>query len=296
MKTKIPFLNKVTLVSSNCGEPLEIKSSSAGLGWDGVLVERGISPYFHPKDVVTPNFYFAIEMRNTFKWNIEKSGELFELVTEPGDIWINPPYTPFTHNIDVACDFLIVNISKERLYKHFNGNVPEEVEFLNNYNINDKTLEHLMYLLMFEVDNKGVNGANHLDGILDMFSNYFIEHFSNYNDIVRERTVSSVITMSDIELIDDYIDSNLEYSISIEELAEQVSLSKFYFLKEFKRLMFVTPYQYIVSRKIEEAKQRVTEGIDSMTKIAYDLGFSDSSHFTRTFKRVVGVTPKEYKK
>ena len=62
MKTSIPFYHKVTNVRSNCGDPLNIELSSKDLAWEGILLERGSSPFFYPKDVVTPNFYFAIEM------------------------------------------------------------------------------------------------------------------------------------------------------------------------------------------------------------------------------------------
>lgn len=296
MKTNIPFYHKVTDVVSNCGEPLDITLSSHLLNWEGVLVERGTSPYFHPKDVVTPNFYFAIEMENTYSWDALKSGEKIALVTEPGDIWINPPNTPFTHNIDMPCHFLIVNISAETMYSHFSGQLPDSLEFLNNYNIQDKTLEHLMYLLLFEVENKGKNGSWYLKHLLKLYSNYFIRHYSNYNDLISEQTTSTIIRSQEMTLINQYITKNIMNPITIEELALEINVSKFHFLKEFKKYNGLTPYQYIMNIRIDEATERLKNTSDRITTIAYDLGFSDSSHFSRTYKRVTGKSPNSIRK
>ena len=254
MKTSIPFMHKTTKIKSNCGDPLEIKLSSKELSWDGILVERGVSPFFHPKDVVTPNFYFAIEMQNTFDWSVTKNGEQIDLHTEPGDIWVNPPYTPFTHNIDVPCNFLIVNISQEKLFKSFDGKLPDNLEFLNNYSLQDKPLEHFLYLLLFETENKGKNGKDYIDNIIKMISNYYIKHYSNFNDLIKHRKPSSLITNEDMLEIDNYIEENLSIPITIEDLASILSVSKFYFLKEFKRANMITPYQYIIDKKMKAAK------------------------------------------
>lgn len=295
MKTSIPFYHKVTGVHSNCGDPLNIEFSSNDFDWDGLLVEKGTSPHFYPKDVVTPNFYFAIEMENTYSWSAVKSGNEVTIHTEPGDLWINPPNTPFTHNIDVPCNFLIINISEERMYKSFDGVIPEGITFLNNYSIQDKTLEYLMYLLLFEVQSGGHNGAWFIDHTMKLFSNYFIHHYSNYDDLIRNANLSSIIGPSEMKTIDSYINENISLSISIEDLANELNISKFHFLNEFKKYNGITPYQHILNTRIEKARTLLSQSEMKITEIAHSLGFSDSSHFSRTFKKTTGQSPKSYR-
>jgi len=295
MKTSIPFFHKVTNIKSNCGDPLDIKLSSHSLNWQGILVERGVSPFFYPKDVVTPNFYFAIEMENTYSWQALKGEKETILNTEPGDIWINPPNTPFTHNIDVPCNFLIINMSPETMMSHFEGHLPEGLIFLNNYSIQDKTLEHLMYLLLFEVEAKGSNGRWYLEHVLKLFSNYFIRHYSNYRDLKDDKKKSSIIDQKEMTIINEYIDENISLSITIEDLANELLVSKFHFLNEFKKYTGYTPYQHILNVRITRAKKMLMDPEIKITTIAHELGFSDSSHFSRTFKKSTGYSPKSFR-
>lgn len=57
--------------------------------------------------------------------------------------------------------------------------------------------------------------------------------------------------------------------------------------------MGVTPHQYILQRRIEKAKYLLQQGKLSIAEVAATVGFCDQSHFTRYFKRIVGVTPKQ---
>ncbi|WP_240838919.1 helix-turn-helix domain-containing protein [Acidaminobacter sp. JC074] len=295
MKTSIPFYHKVTGIKSDCGNPLDISLSSKDLNWEGILLERGTSPHFYPKDVVTPNFYFAIEMENTYSWRALKDGEQINISTEPGDIWINPPNTPFTHNIDVPCNFLILNISEKVMLDNFDGHLPEKLEFLNNYSIQDKTLENLIHLLFIEMESRGQNGKWFIDHAIKLFSNYFIRHYSNYYDLIDKVSRSSIIGPSEMDQIDEYIEENISLPIAIEDLANVLNVSKFHFLNEFKKYKGITPYQYILNRRIDRAKDMLRNPENKITTIAFELGFSDSSHFSRTFKKVVGLSPKSFR-
>jgi AraC family transcriptional regulator len=295
MKTVIPFHHKVTGIKSNCGDPLNITVSSRNLNWDGVLVEQGSSPHFHPKDVVTPNFYFAMELEHAYNWRLEQDGDMVPFSTEPGDIWINPPNTPFTHNIDVACYFLIINISEERLLNSFDRKLPKGLKFLNNYNIQDKTLKDLMSLLLTETESGGQNGPWFVDYVIKLFSNYFIRHYSNYTDLVKEIPNSSIIGEKEIHKINIYIDKHISESITIDDLANELLISKFHFLNEFKKTTGYTPYQHIQNTRIDAAKKLLLDKDMKILAIAHRLGFSDNSHFSRSFKKATGISPKAYR-
>ncbi|MCH4889221.1 helix-turn-helix transcriptional regulator [Acidaminobacter sp. JC074] len=294
MKTNIPFLMK-SGEKSNCGDPLDISLSSHHLNWDGVLVEKGTSPYFYPKDVVTPNFYFAMELKVTYHWLLETKDGTVPSITEPGDIWINPPNTPFTHNIDVPCNFLIINISEEKMVKSFDGILPKGLVFLNNYNIQDTTLQNLMTILLNEVETGGHNGTWLVDKIINVFSNYFIRHFSNYYDLLNKKQEASILDENDFNKVNNYIHNHLSEGITIDDLADELNISKFHFLNEFKKLTGITPYQHLLKVRIDLAKKALSNLDKSITSIAYDLGFSDNSHFSRTFKKATGDSPKNYR-
>lgn len=294
MKTHIKYIDNISENISNCGQPLVIELSSYNLNWEGILIEKGYSPYFYPNNVITPYFYFALAIDSKFNWKIKDNNELKSLKTETGEIWINPPNTPFSHIIDEPCYFIILTVEEITLFKYFEGVLPKDkLQFLNNYNLIDCNLKYFIELFLNEVINKGKNGIQYIQNLLRLFSIYFIKNYSNYYDLIAQIKYSSIIDDRKLKLINEYINKNIESDISIDDLANLCKLSKFYFLKEFKKASGITPYQYIIKLKLEKAKELLKN--ERIIDITYQLGFSDQSHFTNSFKKYFGYPPGEYK-
>ena len=62
MKSELKFYDAESNSLSSCGDVLDIVFSNRELHWPGVLIEKGTSPYFYPKNVYTPYFYFALAL------------------------------------------------------------------------------------------------------------------------------------------------------------------------------------------------------------------------------------------
>lgn len=91
----------------------------------------------------------------------------------------------------------------------------------------------------------------------------------------------------------EYLLANWRNNVSIKELEELSSLSKFQLIRSFNSQYGLTPHQFLLILKINNAKQLLSEG-DSCADTALECGFYDQSHLTRNFKRAFGVTPKHY--
>lgn len=295
MKSVIQYLDFETNKLSNCGDPLEIEVSSRNLNWNGVLLEKGWSPHFYPKNIITESFYFALSISSPTKWKTITEGKIKEIKTEPGEVWLNPPNTPFTHDVNDACFFIILLISERELYACFDEKLPDQkLSFLNQYNVSDSTLTNIIQLFYEEVKNEGRNGKIYLDTLKKLLSNYFLKNYSDYDDLILNKK-STTISESMLNTIKEYVTSNLEEDISIDTLSFKMGLSKFYFLREFKKATGITPYQYILKLKLEKAEELLRKTGKSLIEISLELGFSDQSHFTRTFSNKYGVSPKRYK-
>lgn len=92
-----------------------------------------------------------------------------------------------------------------------------------------------------------------------------------------------------------YIQENFHKNISIKELANNVSLSPSYFLKMFKKNANTTPTEYIISIRLSNAKQLLSESNLTIAQIAELCGFNDASYFSYYFRRRFGVKPSEYR-
>lgn len=93
-----------------------------------------------------------------------------------------------------------------------------------------------------------------------------------------------------------YIESHLYEDLSLTNVAHQFHVSPEHLTRTFKRETGVAFYQYVLLQRIEESKRLLLESADlSLTEIAYTLGFASSSHFTRTFRSVTNLTPREFR-
>lgn len=84
-----------------------------------------------------------------------------------------------------------------------------------------------------------------------------------------------------------------EHFLSLEQLSAQSGISRYAIIRLFKRNFGLTPHAFQLNLRINQARDRLKSG-SSVVDIAYDLGFSDQSHFHRVFKSLTGVTPKQY--
>jgi AraC family transcriptional regulator len=91
-----------------------------------------------------------------------------------------------------------------------------------------------------------------------------------------------------------YIDEHLAENVPLAALARLVRLSTFHFCRAFKRSFGMPPHQYHMVQRIERAKILLAEPSRSITDIALDLGFSQTSAFSSTFRKATGQTPTAY--
>lgn len=295
MKSKLKFFHHDSQTLSDCGQVLDIEFSNHSLDWPGILVEKGTSPHFYPNNVYTPYFYFALALEKDLNWSVEKDGSFADLKTSPGNIWINPPNTPFTHDISEPCYFVILAIEQQEFLSHCPLSLDGiELQFLNNYNVVDETIKGIIELFMLEAKAKGRNGKIYLNNLVSLLATHYIQNYSNYFDLKNNQQASSKFDHRQVEKIDRYITENIGNSIAVDDLADLLGCSKFYFLREFKKLMGVTPYQYLMSQRLEQARIALSSGAVNIALTAHELGFNDQSHFTRAFKSHFGMTPGQF--
>lgn len=91
-----------------------------------------------------------------------------------------------------------------------------------------------------------------------------------------------------------YIENNFAELITLDKLSVFSNLNKYTLLRNFTRQRGVTPYQYLVTIRIGEAKKRLEKGAAPLDA-ALQTGFTDQSHFTKFFKSLIGLTPGQYK-
>jgi AraC-like DNA-binding protein len=90
-----------------------------------------------------------------------------------------------------------------------------------------------------------------------------------------------------------YIDEYFAEGITLNQLAQLVSLSPYYLLRVFQAEVGMPPYTYLESVRIRHAQSLIEAG-KPLAEVAIEVGFSSQSHLTRQFKKIIGVTPGQY--
>src|SRR5205823_10081472 len=111
-----------------------------------------------------------------------------------------------------------------------------------------------------------------------------------------ERRRDGTLPRGRLRAVVEYIEEHLDASPSLEQMAAVARLSPYHFARQFKAATGLPPHQYVIMRRVERAKQLLQGGGDfSLAQVAAHAGFSDQSQFSHHFKRLVGVTPGQFR-
>ena len=92
-----------------------------------------------------------------------------------------------------------------------------------------------------------------------------------------------------------YLAGNLDREVSVDEMARMANMSKYYFIRTFRRAFGMTPFKYHQSLRIEKAKQLIQFTSEPITQIAERLGYPGIHAFSRAFRQIEGVAPSFYR-
>jgi AraC-like DNA-binding protein len=96
-----------------------------------------------------------------------------------------------------------------------------------------------------------------------------------------------------IDRVCEFIGAHFADNLSLEDLSRVACLSPFHFQRLFLKSAGVSPHEYLIQARVKKAAGLLIEG-HSIAGTAIDTGFADQSHFSRSFKRIMGITPGRY--
>lgn len=121
-------------------------------------------------------------------------------------------------------------------------------------------------------------------------------HIAEVRISVHEKTAGARLSPRQVRLITDYIHSNIQRTISLDELSSLVGLSRFHFARSFVRTVGIPPHQYAIGVRIETAKKLLVDMRLRVKDVAKMAGFASPSEFSRTFFLHTRQKPSEYRR
>jgi AraC family transcriptional regulator len=120
------------------------------------------------------------------------------------------------------------------------------------------------------------------------------EEFKKMNAIDAKKVATREELYRRVLVAKDYIEANFDKKIEIEAIARIANISTFHFFRTFKQVFLVSPHQYILNLRLKKAIQLLKKRQDTITEIAYQVGFSDIHAFSKAFKKTYRVAPSQF--
>ena len=158
----------------------------------------------------------------------------------------------------------------------------------------DALLEQLALSVLASMRSQSPHGALYVESIAQMIAVQLLHEHAAHRQ--RPPPVSPQISRPGMRRVVELIESALDEDLGLDALAAEAGMSPFYFARSFRQHFGEAPHQYLLRRRIERGKTLLRQTDTSLVEIALATGFSSQSHFTTTFKRLVGVTPGEFRR
>lgn len=273
--------------------------------------------YLHPTNIIYTHNYTNLYTNIAHAFEINTMGAF------------NCDRTYYTMRDNLNCCLMIYTLEGEGYMEYENSRItlpPNSLVVINcnRYQLYKTHKEHWKFLwfhfygpnafdLVDEINDEGLFRAQ-------MDQTQFIPEFQNLLDLIKteERNtpleISLVIhrllcgimklKLSDTQKTDSrilspvftHIEQNYPHKITVDELAQKANLSKFYFIKVFRKATGTTPYKYILNVRISKAKELLLSTDLPLSSIAETCGFYDSKNFILHFKNAVHCTPDHFRK
>ncbi|WP_026888643.1 AraC family ligand binding domain-containing protein [Clostridium beijerinckii] len=212
-----------------------------------------------------------------------------QYIIETGDlILFNPGDIHTCEQIDDrTLDYRCINIKKDVMKKitfEITGKeyLPNFTEFVLFRNELTSSLKELHLMIMEEEKNLKKD---------ELFLFIMEQLIREYSNPVSEMIIQEA--SEEIKTVCDYLENNYMENITLNQLSNLTGLSKYYLLHSFTKQKGISPYNYLQTIRISKAKKMLEQGVAPID-VAFKTGFTDQSHFTNFFKKLIGLTPKQY--
>lgn len=130
----------------------------------------------------------------------------------------------------------------------------------------------------------------------NLFSNLLVDISNNLPANPKMKTLNFNPKESRLRLMSDYIHKNYFRQITLKDIANSAMVSESECLRCFNTVIHITPIRYLVDYRLRVSRHLLIESNLKIESICMDVGFQDFSYFTKAFKKMYGMSPREYRK
>lgn len=168
--------------------------------------------------------------------------------------------------------------------------------FVNTYNSKNSCISTKLHHIAQSY--KKDNSNQHINDRLfyELAECLILEQSKVFQQISRLKFKSQIVNHDNYKKLkqsQQFIDDCFLNNIELKELAQAAGMSKYRFVRLFKQTFGNSPYQYVLAKRLNFAKDKIKNG-SQISEIAYDTGFADLASFSKAFKSYFGICPRQF--
>jgi AraC family transcriptional regulator len=274
-----------------------ILATSYGMGWKGLQAVREENPGGEFGRVGTASTHvLGLCVRSPKKMGVRYEGVKRDMPYPAGSIAVVPAGSSVLSRWQGSRDTLFVflepslvtRVAAESFVLDLSRTVVPPLDGLNV-----PELRSWMLAVDAELQSGGVGGSLIAESLANVLAVHLIRHTTGAPRLPA--AADGELPRRKLRTVIEYIMENLEGSPTLEQMAAVVHLSHYHFARQFKAATGLPPHQYVITRRVERAQHLLrTDGQLGLAEVALRAGFSDQSQFSFHFKRIVGVTPRQF--
>jgi AraC family transcriptional regulator len=275
------------------GEP--VLSSFVTLG-EEVVLQKHVTPYpaeYPEHEHRTHVLFLPQGMPVRVDFRIE--GKRFKAKAHPGQAWIIPRAMPHSVRFSGKHAGLLLSIGIAQFERHVHQIAQgRRIELIPGFNLVDGQLEHLLSGLLTVAQDASFADALVGELIVNAICIRLAKCYATAKPILAPRRGG--LPLARLNRVLEFIHANLDKKVSLSALAEAAHMNMYYFASLFRQSMGVSPHQYVLDRRVERAKQLLSNQKLSVLDVGLRVGFSHQNNFARAFRRQAGVSPGRFRK
>jgi len=278
--------------------PIDAAESSDRLGWVGLEAARyRASPAFEFNTPAITHHMLVLFARPPEELELMYEGVKRHVPPPAGVISLVPAGSPHRVRSSGCNDELHICLGPELVARVAAEAFDLDPARLTVPPLDGLDLPHLraaMEAVGVELTAGTAGGPLAAESLANLLAVHLIRHVLTPRSPVRGR--DGRLPRGRLRAVVEYIEDHLDAGPSLEQMAVVARLSVFHFARQFKVATGLSPHQYVILRRVERARQLLQAGTDlSLAEVALHAGFSDQSVFCLHFKRIVGVTPRQFR-
>jgi AraC family transcriptional regulator len=274
-------------------------ATSYGMGWKGVQAVRCLDSSARELSVAhTPEAHvLTLLVRPPEKMGLRYEGGKRDMPPPAGSILVAPAGSSLLWRRQGNIESLLVLLEPSLVARV----AAEAFEFDPTRTVvpplgglNMPELRSAMLAVDAELRAGSVGGPLLAEALANVLAVHLIRHTTGARRLPD--SADGVLPRRKLRAVIEYIMENLGGSLTLEQMAAVVHLSPYHFARQFKAATGLPPHQYVIARRVEWAQRLLRRnGELGLAEVAFLAGFSDQSRFSLHFKRIVGVTPGQFR-